>query len=152
MNQRGFGLIAYLVLGLAVLASISAIIWWADANIATSAGVKKGENSKQAEWDKANKDQREKEEKQASTAATKLEVSNVKARVVYRTITREVDKIVEKEVYRHVCFDADGVRLANAALRGEIAPPAKPEKPMPGPLPALRWERSLSVAEADRGG
>ena len=66
MNQRGFGHIAYLVLGLAILASISAIIWWADANIATSAGVKKGEKSKQAEWDKANQKERDRLDREAA--------------------------------------------------------------------------------------
>ena len=142
MNERG-SIILYGLIALAVLGTLSGIAY----KIRES-----GKDAIRVEWAEANRAQRERDAKQASTAATKLEVSNVKAKVVYRTITREVDKIVEKEVYRHVCFDADGVRLANAALRGEIAPAAKPDKPVSGPVPALRWERSLSVAKADRGG
>ena len=124
MKSEGGSILLYAVLALAVLGTLSGISW----KIRES-----GKDAIRVEWAEANRIQREKEAKQAATAATKLEVGNVKAKVIFRTITREVDKIVEKEVYRHVCFDADGVRLANAALRGEIAPPAKPDKPMPKP-------------------
>ena len=60
-----------------------------------------------------------------------------------------MDKYIDREIYRHVCFDADGLRDANAALSGQIIPPAKPDKPVPRLVPALRWERSLSIAKGD---
>ena len=81
MNQRGFGLLMYLVLGLAILATISAIIWWADANIATSAGVEKGEKSKQAEWDSENRKERERLDREAAVrngVTDKREAENAK--------------------------------------------------------------------------
>lgn len=109
MNQRGFGLIAYLVLGLAILATLSGIAY----KIRES-----GKDAIRLEWAEANRAQREREAKQAAAAATKKEVGDAKAKVIYRTITREVDKIVEREVYRNICFDADGLKSANIALSG----------------------------------
>lgn len=123
MNQRG-SILFYLVLGLAILVTLSGIAY----KIRES-----GKDAIRVEWAEANRLQREAEAKQAATAATKLEVSNVKAKVVYRTLTKEVDKIVEREVYRNLCFDADGLRHANSALLGTLAHPAEPHKPMPKP-------------------
>ena len=124
-RQSGFGLIAYLVLGLAILATLSGIAW----KIRES-----GKDAIRLEWAEANRLQREREAKQAAEAATKKEAGDAKAKVIYRTITKEVDKIVEREVYRNICFDSDGLLRANAALLGgEIAPAAKPDKPMPKP-------------------
>jgi hypothetical protein len=53
--------------------------------------------------------------------------------VEYRTITKTVDRIVEKPVYRdRACFDDDGVQLVNRALG--FPPPAnsgEPDQPVP---------------------
>lgn len=153
MRQRG-SIIVYLVLALAILGAVAGLIWWADANIATSAGVKKGEANVTAKWEKANREQRAKEAQQAAGAAQKLEVSRAKSRVVYRTITQDVDRVITRDVYRNVCLDADGLRIANAALNGGADPAApKPDRPVPGSdVPAGRvWgERSAEIG-GDRG-
>jgi hypothetical protein len=87
----------------------------------------------QMRWDKAVADQQAKEQAQANAASTKLESGNEKARVVYKTITQNVDKIVEKPVYRNICFDDGGMQLANQALTGSLAAPAQPDKPVSRP-------------------
>lgn len=70
---------------------------------------------------------------QADAALTTLETQNAKARVIYRTINHDVDKIVERAVYRQVCLDDQGVTLANAALAGVSVA-------LPMPLPGLTSE------------
>jgi len=89
------------------------------------------------ECERAAAEQREAEAKQASKAATKLEASDAKAKVVYRTIRQTVDKVVEKPVYRNVCLDDPGLRVANDALSGRApAATAKPDGTVPGAVPA----------------
>lgn len=55
---------------------------------------------------------------QANSAVASLETKNAAARAVYRTITEQVDKVIEMPVYRNTCFDEPGLQLANAALGG----------------------------------
>ena len=60
-------------------------------------------------------------------AATGLEADKAQIRTQFRTITKEVDRVVEKPVYRNVCFDDDGLRLIRAAIdpttpAGQLAP------------------------------
>lgn len=57
-------------------------------------------------------------------ASNNYEGDNAKAKVIYRTITRDVDKVVDRPVYRNVCLDDDGMRLANLALAGVAVAPA----------------------------
>ena len=71
------------------------------------------------------------EQKQANRAATQLEAAHVKTRVVFRTITETVEKIVEKPVYRDMCLDDDGLRAVNTALAGSIAPAAQSVDTLP---------------------
>ncbi len=78
--------------------------------------------------------------------AEKLEVKREKAKIIYRTITKEVDKVVERPVYRNTCLDADGLRLARCAIRGQSPDTCKPDKPLPGAPLALRWDWSLGSA------
>jgi len=74
------------------------------------------------------------EQKQANTAATRLEAAHAKTRVEFRTITKVIEKIVEKPVYRDMCLDDDGLRAVNAALAGSIAPAAQPVDGLPDAL------------------
>lgn len=153
MKQRGF--IAtfwlYVIAGAAILAAVTGAYFYVDLNWETTAGIARGEEKKQAEWSAAAEAQRGREAEQADNAATKLETDNAKSRVVYKTLTQTVDRYIDRPVYRNVCLDADGLRDANAALRGgQGADPAKPDKPMPGLKPALRWDRGLGLAQADR--
>ena len=102
------------------------------------------------EWSKASAAQRAKEQKQGNAAADKKEKGDAKAKVVYRTITKEVDRVVVE--YRdRACLDPDGLRLARAAIRGEVPDPAQPDKPLrPAPGPERR-DSGLSLALDRRG-
>lgn len=56
----------------------------------------------------------------AIEASRELEHARSKTEIKYRTITKEVEKLVDRPVYSNVCFDADGLRLANEALRPTV--------------------------------
>ena len=73
------------------------------------------------------------EAQKASDASTELEKGDAKDKVVYKTITKYVDRVVERPVYKRACFDADGLRLANAALTGTSPDPGEPDSPMSRP-------------------
>ena len=135
--ERGFGLIVYAVLALAIMVAIG---------MGYKAVKDAGRDEVRAEWAEANREQREKEAAQAGKAAEKLEAKREKAKVIYRTITKEVDRVVERPVYRNVCLDADGLRLARCAIAGTGAAACKPDKPMPGATGALGRDGSLALA------
>ena len=67
---------------------------------------------------------------QAQKASQELEAARGKTEIKYKTITKEVQKVVDRPVYRAVCIDADGLRLANSALR--------PDAPSSEPIDSLR--------------
>lgn len=120
MRQRGFIATGwlYLIAGLAILAILSGIAY----KIRES-----GKDVIRLEWAEANRAQRDAEAKKAEKAATTLETGHAKARVVYRDITRTVDRYIERPVYRNECFDADGLNSANMALKGALTDDAKAE-------------------------
>lgn len=83
------------------------------------------------------------EQSQAKDAFRKLERSDqaakgfendkAKIRTEFLTITKEVDRVVQKAVYLNVCFDDDGLRLINQAS----SPAAAASQPAPAvPRPA----------------
>lgn len=72
------------------------------------------------------------ESAKAIEQSSKLEDQHAKAQVVYRTITQQVDKIVERPVYRNVCFDDDGLHAVNDAIAGKVTDPSKPDSAVPG--------------------
>ena len=113
-RQRG-SLILYAVLAIAILGMVGIGI----------AKVKAwGANEVRAEWKAAEEAQRKKEAATAAKAVVKKESADAKAKVVYRTITQTVDKIVTRVEYRDLaCFPPDFLRVANDALSGKIAPP-----------------------------
>lgn len=47
-----------------------------------------------------------------------LEDERKKSKTVYRTITREVEKIVANPIYNNDCIDTDGLQLYNSSLQG----------------------------------
>jgi hypothetical protein len=72
----------------------------------------------------------------ANSAATVLETQNAEAKVIYRTITKTADRVVERPVYRNACFDDAGLQLANAALAGAAVDTGQPDSAVPDARPA----------------
>ena len=69
--------------------------------------------------------------KVGDVAATKHEADKVSIRTEFITITEQVEKIIERPVYRdNVCLDADGLRILTAATRPSPAA-SKPASPVP---------------------
>ena len=118
-------MIAYLIAGVAALALISGLAYKT---------YEAGADAVRVEWAEANRIAREAEAKKANEASKGLEADRGKTRTVYRTITREVDRIVDRPVYRNVCLDADGLRLARCAILGQRADTCKPDGALPAPI------------------
>ena len=127
MRQTGIVLTPYLIAFVVGAIALAGIYLY---------GRSEGAKSVRLEWEEATRVQREKEAQRAAEAATELEKVKTKTKVVYRTITQEVDRVVEKPIYRDVCLDPDGLRLANAALVGALTPAAQPDSEMRGIDPA----------------
>lgn len=67
----------------------------------------------------------------ADKTSEKHEVFKEKERVVYKTITETVDKIVERPVYRNLCLDTDGLQQLNAAVTGTLPAASEPAPAVP---------------------
>lgn len=67
----------------------------------------------------------------ADSASAGHETFKERERVIYQTITETVDRIVERPVYRAACFDDDGLRQLNAAIRGTEPASREPAPAMP---------------------
>lgn len=63
-----------------------------------------------------------KRDKRTYDASTQLEASREKTRTVFKRIEVEVDRIVERPVYRNVCFDDDGMRELADAINETTTP------------------------------
>lgn len=138
-RQRGYiTLLLYAGAALAVMAVLWGAYKWVDTSWETTAGIERGTKTKQAEWDEAKRVQREQEAKKIAEATTKQEVQREKIKTVYRTITKNVDRYIDRPVYRAACFDELGMRDINAALRGPDAPAGKPDSGLPRPDAAGR--------------
>lgn len=74
-------------------------------------------------------------ERLANRAATSFETDRTTNATRTRTITVEVEKIVDRPVYRTVCLDADGLQLIAAAIERRD-PASQPGQPVPGPAAA----------------
>lgn len=64
-------------------------------------------------------------------AAAGHEADKVRIRTEFLTITEEVERVVEKPVYRDICFDDDGLRIIGAALSPSPAA-SEPAPAVPG--------------------
>lgn len=122
------GLIAYGVIALAVMGALGGGYYYVHHD-----GYVEGKAEVQTLWNEANEAQRRDEAEKAGKAVKGKETGDAKAKVVYRTITKQVDKYIDRTVYRNLCFDADGLRDANLALSGSLIPAAKSDKPVPKP-------------------
>ena len=119
-------IIVYAVIALAFMGALGGIY---------AKGYYSGKATVTAEWQEANEKAREEEAAKSAAAAKKLEGTRVKQKVVYRTITQYVDKIVDRPVYRNVCLDADGLRCLGAAIKGESATGCQPDERVPAATP-----------------
>lgn len=61
------------------------------------------------------------------SAAASHEATRAQLDAEFKVITREVERVVERPVYRNVCLDADGLRILGRA----IASPGDPGQPAP---------------------
>lgn len=139
--MKGFVWLTLLPYVAAAVAVALAVYWLYDT------GYDNGAASVQAQWDAANAKQRDAEAKQGSAASTKLEIGNAQAKIVYRTVTRTVDKIVDRSIYVRACFDDDGMRAVNAALRGALPAAGQPDGAVPGSDAARGRDRGGGAAE-----
>lgn len=79
-------------------------------------------------------------------AAVGHEADKTNLRTEFLTITQEVERVTERPVYRDMCFDADGVRIVNAAA-GYSATASQPERAMPRPAStdSGRWQNRADL-------
>lgn len=52
--------------------------------------------------------------------AKELEDAKADREVVFKTITKTVEKVVDRPIYLEQCIDQDGLDAANAALEGKL--------------------------------
>jgi hypothetical protein len=76
---------------------------------------------------------------QANQHAEELEKARAKREIIYRTITKRVDRIVDRPVYINDCLDDDGLRIANDALAGSATTAGEPDAAVSG-TDADGWE------------
>ena len=94
-----------------------------------------GREEVRLEWAAANEKARKEEAERSAKAAQDLEAERKKRKVVVKTITKEVDREVEKLVYRSVCLPDRGLCLANAAINGKVAPSCLSDGAVPASKP-----------------
>ena len=115
VGQRGFGLLAYGLIALAVIGSLAGLYWKI-----YSSGFDNGKAEVQSAWNAANEAARAREAAASAKAAADLAAERKKRRIVVQTVTKEVDREVLKPVYRDVCLPDRGLCLANAAILGKV--------------------------------
>jgi hypothetical protein len=128
MKQRGFGILIYLIAGGVILALLTGVYF----RITTDAR-KAGYAEAKAECEAAAKAQREAEAKQAAAASKKLEVYRAESKPKYRTITKTVDRYIDRPIYRDLCVDTDGLRDITTAFQRPGAAAGGTDKPVPRP-------------------
>ncbi len=68
--------------------------------------------------------------KAAQVASEGFENDKSRTEIKYRTITREVEKIVDRPVYLRDCFDDDGLRILRGAI-GAASHSGQPQDTLP---------------------
>lgn len=61
-----------------------------------------------------------KRDKYSYDASVKFEKEKARVETIFQTITETVEVIIDRPVYRNVCYDADGLRALQRAI-GETA-------------------------------
>lgn len=67
--------------------------------------------------------------RQVDGAAQALEVKRAATEIRWRTVVKEVDRVVETPVYRNLCLDDDGLRLIAAEVGARAASQPAPAVP-----------------------
>jgi hypothetical protein len=119
---------------LATVLALMGVVGGAEYN-----GYSRGEAKITAEWDIAKAKQMKDTadeithiQTQLNSATADLEKAKNERQIIYKTITKKVDRIVDRPVYLNACIDDDGLRLANAALTGKAATdPGQPDPAVP---------------------
>ena len=83
------------------------------------------------------------------TAAEKHEVAKAKIVERFHTIREEVDRVVEKPVYRNTCFDEPGMRAVADAIAAIAKAASEPAPAVSRPAPSRRWFGGGSAALVD---
>lgn len=93
-------------------------------------------------WDSAELARQQKQQADAraqvrriDSASGNYEDDRAKTRTEFIEITKEVERVVQKPVYRNVCLDDDGLRQLERAAAA-TGHPGKPEAGMPPSSPA----------------
>lgn len=67
----------------------------------------------------------------SNTAAVAHESDKVRIETEYRDVIKEVQRVVEKPVYRNVCLDPDGLSVIGDALARAYNDPGEPGNAVP---------------------
>ncbi len=67
----------------------------------------------------------------SNTAAVAHEADKIVIKKEFLPITQEVDRVVEKPVYRNVCLDADGLSVIRSAISRANGDPSEPGDAVP---------------------
>lgn len=125
-RNRGFGLLIYLAMVLGIVVTLGGIAYKVRQS---------GYDAAMRAVEEGNAATRRVQQAKIEKAIEKLEEKKEKTRVIYRTITKEVDKVVV--AYRDKpCFDDRGVSVANSALTRKTPDSGKPDAPLPPTNPA----------------
>lgn len=87
-------------------------------------------DSNELERQQAVVEQARKNELRSYSGAATFEVERAKIQTKFIKITEEVERVVQKPVYRNVCLDDDGLRLISDAIDNKPTT-TKPESSVP---------------------
>lgn len=149
-RQRGIAVltIVYMVFAAVAIGSV-----WKAVDSYGDKRYEQGKREVQQEWNEAVDKQAAAELEAGDKASKAFEVDRGKTQVVYRTITKSVDKYIDRPVYRNVCFDDDGLRDANAALgKATAANPSKPPATLSEARGVGKRSSGDSAPKVDRSG
>ena len=127
MKQRGVIPISLLLYAGAAIAVMGALAY------AYHTVKESGRDEIRLEWKAANEKARREELAKGQAAAENKEKKDAAARVIYRTIEKKVDRVVDRVEYRNVCIESDGLQLARSAILGKSPDPAESDKPLRAP-------------------
>lgn len=114
-----------------------------------AAQVREQWSEEKREWERQSAALRAQRQNGIDEAAQILEKARNEKRIVYRTITQQVDRVVERDIYRRDCLDTDGMRLVADAFAGHLRTDDHPQPDAAVPTAdAAGADRRGSAAEA----